>query len=210
MWQVRPLRVQQRSLVVGVRYRKQDIQSDSERQIFDERFQVLCQMMQENGALVFSKQGCLTESELHSALKLLCMSPDEFSEFKDNEGWEEDDEDDDKITQIFSNEGLPDLKASWKRLIHEAARLTLRSYGDGELESDRLLMEDQAALKGLSTVVTAVHICFTVLQTACSVLMWELRRSSSALWWLVGILKKTFPPSAGGFGFKSYSFPCKR
>ncbi|XP_047237692.1 N-lysine methyltransferase setd6 isoform X3 [Girardinichthys multiradiatus] len=129
----------------------QDIQSDSERQIFDERFQVLCQMMQENGALVFSKQGCLTESELHSALKLLCMSPDEFSEFKDNEGWEEDDEDDDKITQIFSNEGLPDLKASWKRLIHEAARLTLKSYGDGELESDRLLMEDQAALKGLSS-----------------------------------------------------------
>ncbi|KAK5613362.1 hypothetical protein CRENBAI_023035 [Crenichthys baileyi] len=210
MWQVRPLGVPQRPLVAGVLYRKQDIQSDSEQQIFDERFQVLCQMMQENRALVFSKQGCLTESELHSALKLLCMTADEFSEFKDNEGWEEDDEDDDKITQIFSNDGLPDLKASWKRLIHEAARLTLRSYGDGELESDRLLMEDQAALKGLSTVVTAVHICFTVLQTACCVLMWELRRSSSALWWLVGILKKLFRHQQEVLGSNPLLFPCRR
>lgn len=129
----------------------QDIQSDSERQLFAERFEVLCQMMQENGAYVFSKQGCLTDSELHSAVKLLCMSQEEFSEFKDNEGWEDDDEDDDKISQAFSNEGLPNLKASWKRLIHEAVRLTLRSYGDGELENDRLLIEDKAALKELSS-----------------------------------------------------------
>uniref|UniRef100_A0A3Q2TPJ0 N-lysine methyltransferase SETD6 n=1 Tax=Fundulus heteroclitus TaxID=8078 RepID=A0A3Q2TPJ0_FUNHE len=130
---------------------KQDIQSDAEQQLFKERLEVLCQLMQENGAVVFGKRGCLTESELHAALKLLCMSQDEFSEFKDNEGWEEDDEDEEKISQAFSNEGLPDLKASWKRLIHEAARLTLRSYGDAEMESDRLLMEDEAARKGLSS-----------------------------------------------------------
>lgn len=79
------------------------------------------------------------------------MSQEEFSEFKDNEGWEDDDEDDDKISQAFSNEGLPNLKASWKRLIHEAVRLTLKSYGDGELENDQLLIEDKAALKGLSS-----------------------------------------------------------
>ncbi|XP_032436454.1 N-lysine methyltransferase setd6 isoform X2 [Xiphophorus hellerii] len=130
----------------------QDIQSEPERQLFDERFKVLSQMMEENAAFVFSNHGCLTDSELHSALKLLCMSQEEFSEFRDNEGWEDDDEDDDdKISQAFSNEGLPDLKSSWKRLIHEAARLTLRSYGDAELESDRKLMEDGADLKGRSS-----------------------------------------------------------
>ncbi|XP_007553226.1 N-lysine methyltransferase setd6 isoform X1 [Poecilia formosa] len=130
----------------------QDVQSEPERQLFDERFKVLSQMMEENAAFVFSDQGCLTDSELHSALKLLCMSQEEFSEFRDNEGWEDDDEDDDdKISQAFSNEGLPDLKSPWKRLIHEAARLTLRSYGDAELESDRKLMEDGADLKGRSS-----------------------------------------------------------
>uniref|UniRef100_A0A3B5M3Q3 N-lysine methyltransferase SETD6 n=1 Tax=Xiphophorus couchianus TaxID=32473 RepID=A0A3B5M3Q3_9TELE len=130
----------------------QDIQSEPERQLFDERFKVLSQMMEENAAFVFSNHGCLTDSELHSALKLLCMSQEEFSEFRDNEGWEDDDEDDDdKISQAFSNEGLPDLKLSWKRLIHQAARLTLRSYGDAELESDRKLMEDGADLKGQSS-----------------------------------------------------------
>lgn len=82
------------------------------------------------------------------------MSKEELSDFKDNEGWEEDDEDDD-VSQAFSNEGLPELKAPWKKLIHEAARLTLRAYGDGEVEdrvvdSDRVLMEDKAQLRGLT------------------------------------------------------------
>ncbi|XP_054908820.1 N-lysine methyltransferase setd6 [Poeciliopsis prolifica] len=132
----------------------QDIESEPERQLFDERFKVLSQMMEENAAFVFSNQGCLTDSELHSALKLLCMSQEEFSEFRDNAGWEDDDEDDDdddKISQAFSNEGLPDLKPSWKRLLHKAARLTLGSYGDAELESDRKLMEDRVDLKGRSS-----------------------------------------------------------
>ncbi len=83
------------------------------------------------------------------------MSKEEFSEFKDNEGWEEDDEEDEKISLAFSNEGLPGLKASWKRLIHEAARLTVRCYrekleGDGA-DRDQLLMEDKVALAGLSS-----------------------------------------------------------
>lgn len=89
-------------------------------------------------------------------LQVLCMSKEEFSEFKENEGWEEDDEDDEKISQAFSNEGFPELTASWKQLIHEAARQTLRSYGDGEeadgegVDSDRSLIEDKAALTRLS------------------------------------------------------------
>ncbi|XP_041854073.1 N-lysine methyltransferase setd6 [Melanotaenia boesemani] len=134
----------------------QGVQPDLDHQLMEERWEVLCQIMQEKGAFVFGKQGCLTDSDLHTALKVLCMSKEELSEFKDNEGWEEDDEDDERISQAFSNEGFPELKAPWKQLIHKAALLTLRSYRDGEVEgkvvdSDRALMEDKAAFKGLSS-----------------------------------------------------------
>ncbi|XP_022061864.1 N-lysine methyltransferase setd6 isoform X1 [Acanthochromis polyacanthus] len=134
----------------------QGIQSDLDRQLREEQWEMVCEMLPEKAAFVFGKQGCLTDTELHTALKVLCMSAEEFSEFKENEGWEED-EDDEKISQAFSNDGLPELKPSWKRLIHETARLTLRSYGDGEeklgenaVDGDRALMEDKAALAGLS------------------------------------------------------------
>ncbi|XP_026220395.1 N-lysine methyltransferase setd6 [Anabas testudineus] len=131
----------------------QGIQSDVDQQLLDEKWEVLCQMTQ--GAFVFDKSGCLTYTELHTFLKVLSMSKEEFSEFKENEGWEEDDDDDEVIALAFSNEGLPGLKASSKRLIHEAARHTLGSYRDGEehevgVDSERMLMEDKAALAKLS------------------------------------------------------------
>ncbi|XP_061578714.1 N-lysine methyltransferase setd6 isoform X2 [Cololabis saira] len=132
-------------------------------QLVEARVELLSETMQEKGAFVFSEQGCLTDSELHAALKVLCMTKEELVEFRDNEGWEEDDEDD-ETSHAFSNEGLPGLKASWKRLIHEATRLTLGSYRDGgaedgaadgdtdgDTDGDRLLMEDEAALQRLSS-----------------------------------------------------------
>ncbi|XP_070829223.1 N-lysine methyltransferase setd6 [Chaetodon trifascialis] len=134
------------------------VQSDVDRQLVEEQWEMLCQMMEEReAAIVFGKQGCLTVAELHTVLKVLCMSKDELSELKDNQGWEEDDEEEDeKIFLAFCNEGFPGLKASWKRLIHEAAHLTVKSYGDGGTEtegvdSDRLLMEDKAALAELNS-----------------------------------------------------------
>lgn len=80
------------------------------------------------------------------------MSKEEFSEFKANEGWEEeeDEEEEEKIVHYFSVEGLPGLKASWRRLIHQAACLTLSSYTD-DVDRDRALLEDQAALWALSS-----------------------------------------------------------
>ncbi|XP_062276082.1 N-lysine methyltransferase setd6 [Scomber scombrus] len=127
-------------------------QSDLDRQLVEEKWEMLCEMMQEKAAFVFGRQGCLTDAELHTVLKVLCMSKEEFSDFKDNEGWEEeeDDEEDAKISQSFSNEGLPGLKPEWKRLIHEAARLTVSSYGD-VADHDQTLMEDMAARAALSS-----------------------------------------------------------
>ncbi|XP_077954091.1 LOW QUALITY PROTEIN: N-lysine methyltransferase setd6-like [Gasterosteus aculeatus] len=126
----------------------QGVQSGLEQQLVEEKQEVLCQVMRGKEAFVFGKQGCLTDSELHSALKVLCMSEEEFSEFKDNEGWEEDEDED--ISLSFSNEGLSGLKASWKWLIHGAARLTLRSYGEEApgVKSDQELMEDRVAFAG--------------------------------------------------------------
>lgn len=80
------------------------------------------------------------------------MSKEEFSDYKDNEGWEEegDEEEEAKISHAFSNDGLPELKDQWKRLIHEAARQTASSYGDGA-DGDQALMEDKVARAGLSS-----------------------------------------------------------
>ncbi|XP_053282966.1 N-lysine methyltransferase setd6 [Pleuronectes platessa] len=132
------------------------VQSDPDLQLMEEMWDLLSQMMQEKAAFVFGRDGCLTDTELHTALRVLGMSREEFSDFKENEGWEEDDEEEEKITLAFSNEGLPELKSSWKWLIHEAARLTLGSYGDAAAEgrasvSERMLIEDKAALGGLNS-----------------------------------------------------------
>ncbi|TMS05641.1 N-lysine methyltransferase setd6 [Larimichthys crocea] len=136
----------------------QGSQSDLDRQLLEEQWEMACEILQEKAAFVFGKQGCLTDTELHTVLKVISMSGKEFSEFKDNEGWEEDEEDDEKISLAFSNEGLPGLKASWKGLIRETARLTVRSYRDGgegekmeDVDVDRALIEDEAALAALSS-----------------------------------------------------------
>ncbi|KAM8892543.1 N-lysine methyltransferase setd6 [Spinachia spinachia] len=130
----------------------QGVQSGLDWQLEKEKQAVVRQVMQEKEAFVFGKPGCLTDSELHSALKVLCMSKEEFSEFKDNEGWEEDEDED--VALAFSNEGLSGLKASWKWLIHGAACLTLKSYEEGEeqdVKRDQELMEDRVAFEGLSS-----------------------------------------------------------
>ncbi|XP_049578165.1 N-lysine methyltransferase setd6 [Syngnathus scovelli] len=117
---------------------------DGDPQLLEEMWELL----RDKGPFVFGKHGCLTDMELHSVLKVLCMSRDEFSELKDNDGWEED-EDEKIISQAFSNDGLSGLKTKWKWLIHEAARLTMRGYPD--VDQDRVLMEDQVLLERLSS-----------------------------------------------------------
>lgn len=155
----------------------QGIQSDLDRQLVEEQLEMLSQVMQEKASFVFGKQGCLTDTELHTALKVLCMSKEEFLEFKDNDGWEEDEEDDETISLAFSNEGLPGLKPAWKHLIHEAARLTLRSYGEGEgVDKDQVLIEDKAALAKLnSRQQSALQVRFGQKRILCTLM--ELTKS---------------------------------
>ncbi|XP_061630267.1 N-lysine methyltransferase setd6 isoform X1 [Phyllopteryx taeniolatus] len=117
---------------------------DGDQQLLEEMWE----MLREKGAFVFGKNSCLTETELHSVLKVLCMSREEFLELKDNDdGWEDDD--DEEISRGFSNDGLTGLNSKWKRLLQEAARLTVSGYPD--VDRDRAVMEDQASLKALSS-----------------------------------------------------------
>ncbi|XP_020790941.2 N-lysine methyltransferase setd6 isoform X2 [Boleophthalmus pectinirostris] len=127
-----------------------DIKTDFELSHLDDKWRLLNQM-EGNNAIIFGNQGCLTDTALNTVLK------EEFLDFKENEGWEEDDDDDDDTALVFSNEGLPKLKIIWKKLIHDAARLTLSCYTDSNEvverkdDPDRMLIEDKEALAKLSS-----------------------------------------------------------
>ena len=78
--------------------------------------------------------------------QILCMSAEEFGEFRENEGWEEAEEDEEeKITQALCNEGLPGLPAPWRRLLRAAAGFTLASFRE-DLQKDRAMLENAATL----------------------------------------------------------------
>ncbi|XP_019750825.1 N-lysine methyltransferase setd6 isoform X2 [Hippocampus comes] len=125
-------------------YKAATKEPDGDQQLLAEMWELL----RDKEAFVFGKDSCFTHTELHSVLKVLCMSREEFLEFKNNDGWEDDEDEDETIFQVFSNDGLLELKSKWRRLIHEAARLTVMGYPN--LDEDRVLMEDQASLERLS------------------------------------------------------------
>ncbi|KAJ8247384.1 hypothetical protein GJAV_G00245770 [Gymnothorax javanicus] len=80
--------------------------------------------------------------------KVLCMSAEEFEEWKENEGWEEAEEEevdeDEKTARALSYKAIPQLTPAWKQLIHTSAKISLDSYGT-DLHADRELLEDREA-----------------------------------------------------------------
>lgn len=82
------------------------------------------------------------------------MSKEEFLDFKENEGWEEDDEDAEDIA-LALYEGHLKLKDVWKKLIHGAAKLTLQSYNDssemGKEDPDKMMLENKDAFTKLNS-----------------------------------------------------------
>ncbi|XP_065131694.2 N-lysine methyltransferase setd6 isoform X2 [Paramisgurnus dabryanus] len=136
-------------------------QSKTDKQLLSDKWKMLGEMeiVGEKGVFIFGQSGSLTYSELYTTLKVLCMSPQEFEEFRENEGWEDDEGDeDDKMEQALSFERLTELKTEWKRLLHAAARLTLNSYSE-DVETDRRMLEDQEALAKLgSRERRALHV----------------------------------------------------
>ncbi|KAM4614315.1 N-lysine methyltransferase SETD6 [Discoglossus pictus] len=122
--------------------------SEAERVMVQERWDLLChmEMVGEEGALVFGQEEVMTEEELRACLKVLCMSAEEFSEYKENDGWEEDE---DEEEQPLTSQALRQLPASWRRLVHTSAKLTLKAYAT-DLGPDQAVIEDPAAYAKLS------------------------------------------------------------
>ncbi|XP_055790031.1 N-lysine methyltransferase setd6 [Salvelinus fontinalis] len=125
--------------------------SEAEQRLLVEKWSLLCEMemVGDKGVFIFGKSGSLTDTEMYTTLKILCMSVEEFEDFRENEGWEEAD-DDEKMLQALSNEGLPSLLPLWRRLVHAAARFTLDSYGEDMLK-DKVLLEDKDGYIKLSS-----------------------------------------------------------
>uniref|UniRef100_A0AAY4E470 N-lysine methyltransferase SETD6 n=1 Tax=Denticeps clupeoides TaxID=299321 RepID=A0AAY4E470_9TELE len=127
-----------------------------------EKWKLLCEMdmVGEKGTFIFGKTGCLTDTELYTTLKILCMQPELFVEFKENEGWEEaeDENEEEKITRSLSIEGLPALDCRWKQILHVSVGFTLDSYGE-DIQTDRKLLGDETALANLSSRARrALHV----------------------------------------------------
>uniref|UniRef100_A0A8B9HMP7 SET domain containing 6, protein lysine methyltransferase n=1 Tax=Astyanax mexicanus TaxID=7994 RepID=A0A8B9HMP7_ASTMX len=90
----------------------------------------------------------LWDPERHTVELYQCLVA--FVMFQENEGWEEDDGDDDesKMAEALSFEGLPALAPQWKRLLHAAAGFTMNQFSQ-DMESDRRLLEEPGSLAKL-------------------------------------------------------------
>ncbi|XP_075621795.1 N-lysine methyltransferase SETD6 isoform X2 [Balearica regulorum gibbericeps] len=123
--------------------------SEAEQQLVSEQWDFLCQleMVGEEGAFVLGWDEVLTEEELSVTLKVLCMSEEEFKEYKEQDGWEDDSEEEENST--LSNEALSRLKSPCKKLLYDSVLLTLESYRS-DLKAEQDLLNDKEAYEKLS------------------------------------------------------------
>ncbi|NXD15492.1 SETD6 methyltransferase, partial [Nothocercus nigrocapillus] len=103
-------------------------------------------MVGEEGAFVLGWDEVLTDEELSVTLKVLCMSQEEFQEYKEQDGWEDDT---DEENSLLSNEALPRLKSPCKKLLCDSVLLTLESYSS-DLKADQDLLNNKEAFERLS------------------------------------------------------------
>ncbi|XP_053127500.1 N-lysine methyltransferase SETD6 isoform X2 [Hemicordylus capensis] len=127
----------------------QATKTQAEQQLVLELWDFLCQleMVGEEGAFVMGWQTVFTEEELAMALKVLSLSAEEFQEFKEQESWEEERGKDGAAYLPLSPATVPKLKASWRKLLGDAIRLTLQLYNSGLKEEEEILGDLQAYSK---------------------------------------------------------------
>lgn len=125
----------------------QGTKAEAEKLLLYERWDFLCklEMVGEEGAFVIGREEILTEEELTSTLKVLCMSPEEFREFKDQDGWGDNKREEDSLT--ITN--IPKLKASWRQLLRDSVLLTLQNYAT-DLKSEQDLLGNKEVYTKLS------------------------------------------------------------
>ncbi|XP_036881198.2 N-lysine methyltransferase SETD6 isoform X2 [Manis javanica] len=120
---------------------------EAERLRLFERWDFLCklEMVGEEGAFVIGWEEVLTEEELTTTLKVLCMPAEEFREFKDQNGWGDDKREEESLT-ITS---IPKLTASWRQLLRDSVLLTLQTYTT-DLKSEQELLSNKEVYAQLS------------------------------------------------------------
>ncbi|XP_046290857.1 N-lysine methyltransferase SETD6 isoform X2 [Marmota monax] len=120
---------------------------EAERLQLYERWDFLCklEMVGEEGAFVIGREEVLTEEELAATLKVLCMPAEEFREFKDRDGWGEDEWEEDRLTVT----NIPKLKASWRQLLRDSVLLTLQTYAT-DLKTEEDVLSNKEAYAKLS------------------------------------------------------------
>lgn len=120
---------------------------EAERLLLLERWDFLCklEMVGEEGAFVIGREEVLTEEELTTTLKVLCMSAEEFREFKDQDGWGDNKREEDSLTI----KNIPKLKASWRQLLRDSVLLTLQTYAT-DLKSEQDLLSNKEVYTKLS------------------------------------------------------------
>lgn len=75
------------------------------------------------------------------------MSEEEFKEYKEQDGWEDDSEEEENST--LSNEALSRLKTPCKKLLYDSVLLTLESYRS-DLKAEQDLLNNKEAYEKLS------------------------------------------------------------
>ncbi|XP_027474577.1 N-lysine methyltransferase SETD6 isoform X3 [Zalophus californianus] len=125
----------------------QGTKAEAERLLLHERWDFLCklEMVGEEGAFVIGREEVLTEEELTTTLKVLCMPAEEFREFKAKDGWGDNKREDDSLT--ITN--IPNLKESWKQLLRNSVLLTLQTYAT-DLKSEQDLLSNKEVYTKLS------------------------------------------------------------
>lgn len=81
----------------------------------------------------------------HGCFQILCMPAEEFREFKDRDGWGEDEWEEDRLTVT----NIPKLKASWRQLLRDSVLLTLQTYAT-DLKTEEDVLSNKEAYAKLS------------------------------------------------------------
>ncbi|KAM4882749.1 LOW QUALITY PROTEIN: N-lysine methyltransferase SETD6-like [Thomomys bottae] len=124
----------------------QGVKSVSERLLLYERWDFLCklEMVGEEGAFVIGREEVLTEEELTTTLRVLCMPADEFRECKDQDGWGESEGE-----SSLSIASILKLQASWRKLL-DSVLLTLQTYAT-DLKADQDVLSNKELYAKLSS-----------------------------------------------------------
>ncbi|XP_028744489.1 N-lysine methyltransferase SETD6 [Peromyscus leucopus] len=125
----------------------QGTKDEAERLLLCERWDFLCklEMVGEEGAFVIGREEVLTEEELATTLKVLCMPAEEFREYKNQAGQGEEEREEDSLTLT----NIPKLQVSWRRLLRDSVLLTLETYAT-DLQTEQDLLSNKEVYAKLS------------------------------------------------------------